>query len=50
MIRLQAFRFYPSRLECMIGGPDIIMWERWEWIKDPDTDDAWNEPKLLLPH
>jgi len=46
---IKAFRFHPTRLECMVGGPDCIMWDRWEWRKNAG-DNSWDEPKLLLPH
>ena len=61
---IAAFRFRPHRMECMLGGPDVaIMWDRWEWLRDPDDDAAltavadsaseaiaWAEPKHLVPH
>jgi hypothetical protein len=52
---IRAFRFQPDRLECMIGGPESVMWERWEWLRDesegaPTGAIAWNEPKRLVPH
>lgn len=52
---IRAFRFQPDRLECMIGGPESVMWERWEWLRDesdgaPTGAIAWNEAKQLVPH
>jgi hypothetical protein len=52
---IRAFRFQPDRLECMIGGPESVMWERWEWLRDesegaPTGAIAWDEPKQLVPH
>ena len=52
---IAAYRFQPNRLECMLGGPDTVMWDRWEWLRDDDGDKpkgtiAWAEPKLLIPH
>eukprot|EP00526_Cylindrotheca_closterium_P019654 CAMPEP_0113635018 /NCGR_PEP_ID=MMETSP0017_2-20120614/18244_1 /TAXON_ID=2856 /ORGANISM="Cylindrotheca closterium" /LENGTH=234 /DNA_ID=CAMNT_0000545761 /DNA_START=162 /DNA_END=866 /DNA_ORIENTATION=+ /assembly_acc=CAM_ASM_000147 len=46
---IQVFRFRPSRLECMIGGPDSVLWNRWEWQTNGSGDD-WNPAKALLPH
>ena len=45
---IQLFRFRPSRLECMIGGPDSVLWNRWEW--QTDESDEWHPAKSLLPH
>lgn len=52
---MKAFRFCPDRLERMHGGPDSILWDRWEWLRSTSGDWAdgsipWNEPKHLLPH
>ncbi|KAL3937513.1 MAG: hypothetical protein SGBAC_007405 [Bacillariaceae sp.] len=47
---IQAFRFKPSRLECMIGGPDSVLWNRWEWQTNDENNDTWNPAKALLPH
>ena len=44
----QAFRFHPKRLECLMGGPDSIMWERWEWSKDINNE--WQDGSPLLAH
>jgi hypothetical protein len=46
---MTAFRFKPTRLEYMHGGPDTVMWDRWEWLYDRDTN-SWAEPKNLIPH
>ena len=46
---IQTFRFRPKRLECMIGGPDSILWNRWEWQMN-DSNNAWDPAKALLPH
>jgi len=45
---IRAFRFHPKRLECMIGGPDSILWERWEWSKDDAGQ--WKVATPLLSH
>lgn len=51
---IQGFRFQPDRMECMIGGPEIIMWERWEWFRDEEGSPFgaidWNDAKRLVPH
>ena len=54
---IAAFRFRPHRMECMLGGPDTVMWDRWEWLHDPAeagtaSSDAipWTESKHLVPH
>lgn len=51
----QAYRFHPDRVERMKGGPDSVLWERWEWRRSPGGDAsegalAWDEPRWLLPH
>lgn len=50
-----AYRFEPERLELMFGGPDSVMWDRWEWLRDTQGDAergsiAWVDPKHLVPH
>lgn len=57
---ISAFRLKPDRVECMLGGPDTVMWDRWEWLRDVDEiggDEehfgdlvAWKDPKRLVPH
>ncbi|CAB9527171.1 expressed unknown protein [Seminavis robusta] len=52
---IQAFRFLPDRLERMHGGPDSILWERWEWLRSASAAESegaipWNDPMHLLPH
>jgi hypothetical protein len=53
---IRAFRFQPDRIECMVGGPETVMWERWEWLRNIEAKDtptggiAWNDPKQLVPH
>ena len=58
---IQAFRLQPTRIECMIGGPDeSVMWDRWEWMADTEdtngpttnVDDVlvWKDPTHLVPH
>ena len=50
---IQAFRFCPDRLERMHGSPDTVMWDRWEWLRAPNSEEvsiSWNAPKHLLPH
>jgi hypothetical protein len=46
---MTAFRFKPTRLEYMHGGPNTVMWDRWEWLYNKDTS-SWAEPKNLIPH
>lgn len=46
---IEAFRFCPSRVELMVGGPDQLMWNRWEWQRS-EGDSQWSEPKHILPH
>lgn len=52
---VSAFRFKPDRMECMLGGPDTIMWDRWEWLRDADGESpqgtiAWADAKHLIPN
>ena len=50
---VRAFRFEPDRLECMYGGPDTIMWDRWEWHRDksaPSGASLWKDANNLVPH
>lgn len=52
---IRAFRLIPDRVECMLGGPDTIMWDRWEWLRDRSVDSeggsiVWHDPKHLVPH
>jgi hypothetical protein len=52
---ISAYRFCPDRMERMKGGPDSVLWERWEWSRAdagdcPEGTLAWNEPVYLLPH
>jgi len=53
---IAAFRFQPNRMECMLGGPDTVMWDRWEWLRDPDSaldvkePVVWADAKHLVPH
>lgn len=53
---ISALRFQPTRMECMLGGPDTVMWDRWEWLRDPAVTTIagealeWAEPKHLVPH
>eukprot|EP00586_Coscinodiscus_wailesii_P016656 CAMPEP_0172501824 /NCGR_PEP_ID=MMETSP1066-20121228/153880_1 /TAXON_ID=671091 /ORGANISM="Coscinodiscus wailesii, Strain CCMP2513" /LENGTH=184 /DNA_ID=CAMNT_0013276831 /DNA_START=285 /DNA_END=839 /DNA_ORIENTATION=+ len=46
---IQAFRFCPSRVELMVGGPDQVMWNRWEWKLLGDGKE-WSKPIHILPH
>jgi len=46
---LRAFRFKPTRVERMVGGPDAVMWDRWEWLRE-NEDANWSEPNHLLPY
>ncbi|KAG7359113.1 hypothetical protein IV203_015702 [Nitzschia inconspicua] len=45
---IRPFRFHPTRLECMAGGPDTVLWNRWEW--QIDENGLWKEPAALLSH
>lgn len=53
---VQAFRLKPDRIECMLGGPDSITWDRWEWLRDVESPSGtrsailWSDPKHLVPH
>jgi hypothetical protein len=52
---IRAFRFYPDRIECMHGGPDAVLWDRWEWHRDnegdcPEGSLAWQSAQQLIPH
>jgi hypothetical protein len=50
---MAAYRIKPDRLEYMRGGPDSVMWDRWEWLRDHTANDGtmyWAEPKHLVPH
>lgn len=44
-----AFRLVPDRLERMIGGPDMVTWDRWEWKKQTDDKGitSWDVRHLL---
>jgi len=46
-----AFRFVPDRMERMVGGPDMVTWDRWEWLLQNDTDgvQSW-DVRHLLPY
>lgn len=45
-----AFRFVPDRMERMIGGPDMITWERWEWKMQTDKKGlSSSDVRQLLP-
>uniref|UniRef100_A0A7S2KDZ2 Uncharacterized protein n=1 Tax=Leptocylindrus danicus TaxID=163516 RepID=A0A7S2KDZ2_9STRA len=46
---VQAYRFYPNRMERMIGSPDQVVWDRWEWMLEQDGKD-WKDPVHLLPY
>jgi len=45
---VRPFRFHPTRLECMAGGPDSVLWNRWEW--QVDEDGMWKDASALLSH
>ncbi|KAL7521582.1 hypothetical protein ACHAWX_006259 [Stephanocyclus meneghinianus] len=51
---MMLVRFVPYRMERYIGGPDQVMWERWEWQRAtgecPEGTALWKEPKRLLPY
>jgi hypothetical protein len=51
---IMAFRLVPERLERMVGGPDHLVMDRWEWVavggldtRGKDLD--WSDPRHLLP-
>jgi len=44
---LGAWRLEPSRMERMQGGPDQIMWDRWEWIRQGKV---WAKANHILPY
>ena len=51
----QAYRFHPDRVERMTGGPDSVLWDRWEWHRAssgncPEGNTDWDAPKHLMPH
>mmetsp|Transcript_22393 Transcript_22393/g.33134 ORF Transcript_22393/g.33134 Transcript_22393/m.33134 type:complete len:260 (-) Transcript_22393:74-853(-) len=46
---IQAWRFVPENLEKMMGGPDEIMWERWEFSREEGSSN-WREPRQLMPY
>ena len=46
---LGAWTFQPQRMERMDGGPDAIMWSRWEWLLSDDGK-GWAEAKHILPY
>lgn len=53
---VEAFRFIPDRIEQMKGGPDKIIWDRWQWKRihnDNDKNESeleWSKPIQLLPY
>jgi len=51
---IMAVRFVPYHMERLVGGPDQVMWERWQWDRDagacPEGTPLWDAPKLLLPY
>jgi hypothetical protein len=50
---ISAFRLTPERLECMLGGPDKVMWDRREWLRDPTSPSSamvWHQAKQIVPH
>ncbi len=48
---VRAWRFVPYQVEQMIGGPEQIMWERNEWLrqKGDDKEYNWIKPVRLMP-
>jgi len=46
---VQAYRFHPNRVERMIGSPDRVVMDRWEWNISENGDD-WKEKAPLLPY
>jgi len=46
---VRAWRFVPYQMEQMIGGPDQLMWNRKEWVREEDDSAEWVEPTQLMP-
>eukprot|EP01083_Nonionella_stella_P193198 713798_1 len=50
---IRAWRFVPAQIEKMVGGPDQVMWDRKEWVREEDSTKSeggnWIEPKRLMP-
>lgn len=46
---IQAWRFIPNEMEKMTGGPDEIMWDRWEFAREEGSMN-WREPRHLMPY
>jgi len=53
-IAIRAYRFRPDRMERMTGGPETILWDRWEWRRAsgncPEGSTIWDPPTHLMPH
>ena len=47
---LGAWTFEPRRMERMQGGPDAIMWDRWEWLRSAGDEKSWAEANHILPY
>jgi hypothetical protein len=45
---IQAWRFVPTVMEKMKGGPDEIMWDRLEFRKEGSS--GWSESRQLMPY
>jgi len=45
---MKAWNFVPTRMEKMIGGPDEIMWDRWEYVKEEGSS-TWCKPRHIMP-
>lgn len=45
---IQHWRFLPEMVERMEGGPDEIMWSRFQYVRDEKTT-KWKEPIQMMP-
>ena len=43
---VRGWRFVPIQVERMVGGPDQMMWDRSEWVREGDH---WVKPHRLMP-
>ena len=46
--KVAAWRFRPQRIEKMVGGPDTVMWDRYEWRVNDEG--AWEKSHRMIPH
>lgn len=47
---IQGWRFVPTRVERLVGSPDEIMWDRWEWIRSSKNSTWEKSSNPLLPY